>query len=96
MTSRQDILERYKHLVDQYHTDDLLFKQNEDTDEDELFNHYWRKVTKSYMHMVDYKHKHKISREELTEATAGVKVGSVAEAVRVGGELLEESAKAIL
>lgn len=89
--TREAILSEYKRLVDQYLADDFLFEQNEDTDDDELFSHYWLKVTKSYMHMQDYKQKHKISREELTEATKGVKVGSVTEAVIVGHKLLEEN-----
>lgn len=89
MTSRQDILQEYKRLVGEYHKFDYLFEQNEDTEDDELFNYYWLKVTKSHMHMVDYRNKHNITRQEMTEATQGVRVHSVAEAVKVGGELLD-------
>lgn len=89
--SRETILKEYFRLVDQYHANDLIFEQNEDTDDDALFNQYWLAVTKAHMHMVDYRTKHNITRDELTEATAGVKVGSVAEAVEVGHKLLEEN-----
>ena len=89
MTSRQDILKEYKRLVGEYHKWDYLFEQNEDTDDDELFNNCWLRVTKSHMHMQQYAEKHKVTRQEMTEATRGVIVGSVAEAVEVGHRLLE-------
>ncbi len=94
--TRQETLKEYFRLVDLYHAADLLFLEHEDVDDEDTFHFYWVKVTKANNHMVDYRTKHKISLEELTQATAGVNVGSVAEAVKVGGELLEESAKAIL
>lgn len=90
MTSRQDILKEYKRLVDQYHVDDFLFEQNENTDDDELFNHYWLKVTKAHQHMQDYKHKHNITRQELTESTQGIRCSSVAEVMDKVGELFKD------
>ena len=87
--SRQDILKEYFRLVDQYHATDLIFEQNEDTDDDALFNRYWLAVTKAHMHMVDYRTKHNITRDELTESTQGIRCSSVAEAVEVGHKLLE-------
>ena len=88
--SRQDILKEYFRLVDQYHANDLLFEQNEGTDDDELFNNCWLLVTLSHMHMQQYAEKHKVTRQEMTEATRGVIVGSVAEAVKVGHKLLDK------
>ena len=75
--SRQDILKEYFRLVDQYHAADYLFEQNEDTDDDELFNQHWLAVTKAHMHMIDYRHKHNITRDELTESTQGIRCSSV-------------------
>ena len=88
VATRSDILKEYFRLVDQYHVADLIFEQNEDTDDDELFNNCWLRVTKS--HMQQYAEKHKITRQEMTEATRGVIVGSVAEAVKVGHKLLDK------
>lgn len=90
MTPRETILERYKQLVTQYHAADYLFEQNEGTDDDELFNHYWLAVTKAHMHMQQYAEKHKISRQELTESSQGVRCSSVQELMGKVSELLGE------
>lgn len=87
--ARETVLKEYFRLVDLYHAADLLFLEHEDVDDEDTFHFYWTKVTKAHNHLQDYKLKHKISHTELTQATAGVKVGSVAEVVRIGGELLE-------
>ena len=89
MTSRQDILQEYKRLVGEYHKWDYLFEQNEDTEDDTLFNHCWLAVTKAHMHMIDYRHKHNITRDELTESTQGIRCSSVQDVMDKVGELFD-------
>lgn len=86
---RKEILKEYKRLVGEYQKFDYLFEQNEDTDDDDLFNYYWLAVTKAHMHMVDYRHKHNITRDELTESTQGIRCSSVQEVMEKVAELFD-------
>ena len=78
-SQRKAILQEYKRLVGEYHKHDYLFEQQQDTLDEEIFHHHWLAVTKAHNHMVEYQQKHKITRQELTESTQGIRVGSVAE-----------------
>lgn len=77
------ILQQYQKLVAEYHSADYLFEQIEQSDDEDEFNTAWRMLDKAHQHMVNFREKHKITRNELTEFTGGIKVDSVAEAVLV-------------
>jgi hypothetical protein len=83
MTTRQDTLSQYFELVDEFIVMEALYSNS-------FVPEHRAKLQTAWETMETFREDNNISRQELTEATRGVKVESVSDIIRLANELLGE------
>lgn len=71
MNTRQEILEHYLTLIEEYRSFDDDFEKVQYSEDEEEFDNAWRKVFKAHEHMINFRDKHKITRSEVVEYLTG-------------------------
>lgn len=81
MKCRQDTLKEYFELVDEFIVMEALYSNS-------FIPEHMAKLQTSWEVMETFREDNNISRQELTEATRGVKVESVSDIIRLANKLL--------
>lgn len=71
MNTRQEILEHYLTLIEEYHSFYDDFEKVQYSEDEEEFDNAWRKVFKAHEHKINFRDKHKITRSEVVEYITG-------------------------